>query len=275
MSNALEVIKILQNAGHKAFFVGGCVRDLLLKQEPEDFDIVTSAKPHEVADCFKNVCKVLEVGKNFGITMILLNNEQIEIATFREDHFSQESDGRHPDSVSFTDMEGDSNRRDFTINALFQDPLTKEVFDFHEGQKDLANRVLRFIGDPVKRIEEDKLRMLRAVRFACKGFILHSETLSAIQANAESIKEVSGERIREELFKILSVNPSLGLSLLKETDLLRFILPDVAALDGCKQDCIHHPEGDAFIHTCIVADLLKGEDPLLILAGILHGKLQA
>lgn len=263
------ILQILEAAGHTAVLAGGCVRDALLGVEPKDFDVATSALPVDVAAVLAlHGVKTIAVGQSYGVVIACQDGEQVEIATFRQD--GEYSDGRRPDSVEFADIVADSSRRDFTVNAMYQD-AAGQIHDFHGGKSDLENRILRTVGCPHARFAEDKLRMMRAVRFACKGFALAPELVEAVRANAAGILDVSSERIREELFKILaSADPRRGLELLNETGLLEHILPEVHRTIGCEQDCIHHPEGDVFEHSLIVVDMLKGESPELVLAGLLH-----
>ena len=223
---AIEVVKTLQTAGFEALFAGGCVRDSLLNIEPNDFDVATSATPDEVQQVFGNR-KTLAIGKSFGVITVLGPNPQlgIEVATFRRD--GGYSDGRRPDSVEFTDAREDALRRDFTINGMFFDPIAEQVIDFVDGQADLQRKVIRAIGVPQQRIEEDRLRMLRAVRFAATyGFELETETLRAIQKHAGDIDSVSPERIGTELRKMLGhANRSIAFDLLMKSTLWQQILP--------------------------------------------------
>ena len=157
---SIQIIEQLKKAGHEAYWAGGCVRDMLLGTEPKDFDIVTSAKPDEIEDLLE---KTIPIGKEFGVILAIQNGHNFEVATFRSD--AGYSDGRRPDAVEFTNAKEDAHRRDFTINALFYDPTTDEIFDYTDGQKDMKEKLVRFIGDPEERIKEDHLRLLRAVRF--------------------------------------------------------------------------------------------------------------
>jgi tRNA nucleotidyltransferase/poly(A) polymerase len=230
---ALDVVKKLRVAGYESLWAGGCVRDQLLKLEPKDYDVATSAKPEEIRELFGKR-RTLAIGASFGVITVLgpRSAGQIEVATFRTD--AAYSDGRHPDSVTFTNAEEDARRRDFTINGLFYDPVAEQVVDYVGGQADLADRLIRAIGDPDLRFGEDKLRMLRAVRFAATfGFRIEDETFGAIGKMAADITTVSAERIGGELRRmLLDANRRTALELLRETGLLAHVLPEVAALDA-------------------------------------------
>lgn len=226
---ARRVVKTLVARGHTAYLAGGCVRDLLLHRDPKDYDVATSAAPEIVEGAF---AKTVAVGKSFGVITVIGDNPavQVEVATFRHD--GPYSDGRHPDSVRFTNAEEDALRRDFTINALFLEPESGEVIDYVGGVRDLEAHVIRAVGDPAVRFHEDKLRLLRAVRFACAlGFDIDDETLEAVARMAPQVTVCSRERIREELHKILTnIGRGRALRLLIETGLLKAALPDVEAL---------------------------------------------
>jgi poly(A) polymerase len=226
---ALEITRKLRAAGFEALWAGGCVRDELLGIEPKDYDVATSATPDQIRDVFGRR-RTLPIGAAFGVVTVLGPRAagQIEVATFRTD--AAYSDGRHPDSVSFTDAEHDAQRRDFTINGLFFDPVENNVVDYVGGQEDLQRRLIRAIGDPRLRLGEDKLRMLRAVRFAATfNFAIDPETLRAIQEMASQITTVSAERIGMELRRILTgSNRVTALGLLRETRLLPHVLPEVS-----------------------------------------------
>jgi len=230
---AIGIIGKLQQAGHQALLAGGCVRDHLMGVEPKDYDVATSATPDQVQELFGHR-KTLAIGKSFGVITVLGPREagQVEVATFRSD--GGYSDGRRPDSVTFTDARNDALRRDFTINGMFLDPLTNQVHDYVNGSGDLEERIIRAIGDPEKRIEEDKLRMLRAVRFTARyGFELESNTADAVQRHAAEIGQVSGERIGAEMRRMLE-HRSRGEAarLLVECGLLPEILDDAELLTG-------------------------------------------
>ena len=253
--HALQVIRTLHEAGFHAFLVGGCVRDLLLGREPADYDVATDATPDDVMRIFP---KTYAVGAQFGVVLVAVNeNETVEVATFRSD--MGYSDGRHPDEVRFTKSpQEDVQRRDFTINGMLMDPLTGEVLDYVGGRKDLDDGILRAIGDPEKRFAEDKLRMLRAVRFASRfGYILERGTIEGIQKLAPQINQVSPERVRDELTKMLTEGRArLAFFMLYASRLMREVLPEIAAMKGVEQPPEFHPEGDVFIHTLLLLDNL-------------------
>lgn len=267
LTAATLVCRLLQKKGHQAVFAGGCVRDKLLGIEPHDFDIATSATPDEVQSVFPGG---KAVGKAFGVVLVKFSRHEFEVATFRTD--GEYSDGRRPDSVTFASMEEDALRRDFTINAIFFDPISNEFHDFVGGRDDIGNKILKFVGDPFERIEEDKLRMLRFCRFAGKfKFNLDSHSFDAVRAMSPQLHFVAPERIREEFMKMLALGTPRGvMEILFKTHLIHRIIPEVADLEGCNQDPVHHPEGDVLTHTLMVMDSVKDEDPILQLAALLH-----
>jgi hypothetical protein len=230
---ALEIVQKLRAAGFEALWAGGCVRDELLGLVPKDYDVATSATPDQIQDLFGRR-RTLAIGAAFGVVTVLGTRAagQIEVATFRTD--AAYSDGRHPDSVSFTDAEHDAQRRDFTINGLFYDPVARQVVDYVGGQNDLERRIVRAIGDPRLRFREDKLRLLRAVRFSATfDFEIEPGTLQAIREMAAEITSVSAERIGTEIRRMLvHANRSRAVRLLEEGGLLRHILPEVARLSA-------------------------------------------
>src|SRR6185295_1585440 len=232
---ALEIAQKLRAAGFEALWAGGCVRDELLGLTPKDYDVATSAKPEQIRDLFGRR-RTLPIGASFGVITVLGPREagQIEVATFRTD--AAYSDGRHPDSVTFTTAEHDAQRRDFTINGLFYDPIAQQVVDYVGGQQDLKAKILRAIGDPRLRLSEDKLRMLRAVRFAAAfNFAIDPDTLTAIQDMAPEINTVSAERIGIEIRRMLiDPNRASALKLLREANLLVQVLPEVADLSDAE-----------------------------------------
>lgn len=252
-TTARSVVQRLQRAGHVALYAGGCVRDQLRNVEPHDYDIATDARPEQVQALFP---RTVAVGASFGVIVVLEGGAEFQVASFRADGVY--IDGRRPESVTFSTPEQDAQRRDFTVNGLFFDPIAGKLIDYVGGQRDLAARVLRAIGDPAARFREDRLRMLRAVRFAATlGFDIERDTWRAVIKNASHIHEVSAERIREELVKIfLSPQRVRGFDLLDESGLLREILPEVEACKGCEQPPQFHPEGDVFVHTGIMLGLL-------------------
>lgn len=242
--NAKLICKILQNANHQAVIAGGAVRDMIMNLQPHDFDIATSTDPDTVASILKkNRFCVKEVGKAFGVVLAKMGDDEYEIATFRED--SKETDGRRPNSVTFSSMEEDAKRRDLTINAIFFDPISEKFFDFVGGKADIENKIIRFVGDPVERIKEDKLRMMRAVRFALKlGFEIDSDTFDAIKSNASKISVISPERINQELEKMFMIRkPSEMIDILLSSGILKEILPEVERLSRVPQEPKWHPEG--------------------------------
>lgn len=265
---ARGIVQRLHDAGYAALYAGGCVRDRLMGVEPHDYDIATDARPGQVQELFR---RTVAVGAHFGVIVVLDGSYEFQVATFRND--GQYLDGRHPATVSFSTPEQDAERRDFTINGLFFDPLADQLIDYVGGQRDLEARVLRAIGNPADRIREDRLRMMRAARFATTlGFEIDGATWRAVCENARHINEVSAERIREELMKILlSPRRVRGFDLLDESGLLREILPEVEALKGCEQPPQFHPEGDVFKHTRIMLDLLPAQvSGPLVLSVLLH-----
>jgi tRNA nucleotidyltransferase/poly(A) polymerase len=222
---AIKIIKRLQRGGFQALLAGGCVRDMLLRRRAKDHDVATNARPEDVIRLFK---RTLKVGAKFGVVIVLVDDQQVEIATFRTE--TGYADGRHPGSVEFTTAAEDAGRRDFTINGMFYDPLQKEVIDYVNGQADLKSRIVRTIGRPVDRFAEDYLRMLRAIRFSTQlGFAIESSTWSAICGNAKKIAKISGERIAVELEGILvHPNRAAGASMLIESGLAKVIFPGFA-----------------------------------------------
>jgi len=266
---ANRICGTLREAGHQAYLVGGCVRDLLLQREPEDFDIATDATPDRVQELFPGS---ITVGARFGVVIVVADAVQVEVATFRSDRGY--SDGRHPDSVVYSrSPEADVRRRDFTINGLLMDPQTKEVLDYVGGRADLAAGVVRAIGDPALRFAEDKLRMVRAVRFAARfGYAIDPATRSAIPPLAAEIRTVSAERLRDELTRLLTEGAARrGFELLEESNLLEPLLPEIARMRGVEQPPQFHPEGDVWIHTRLMLERLEpGSSPTLAWGALLH-----
>jgi poly(A) polymerase len=264
-----SISETLRRNGYQALLAGGCVRDLLLGRSPLDYDIATDALPDQVMPLFPGS---LAVGAQFGVVFIPGDGFKVEVATFRSD--GNYSDGRRPDQVVYTKSpEQDVKRRDFTINGLLMDPETGEVFDFVGGQADLKVGVIRAIGNPDRRFAEDKLRLMRAVRFAARfGFAIDPETFRAVQGHASEITVVSAERLRDELTKLLTEGAARqGLQLLDETGLLEQVLPEVAAMKGVKQPPQYHPEGDVWTHTLLMlTELPMGTAPTLAWGVLLH-----
>lgn len=252
---AQEVALRLRQAGHEAYLVGGCVRDRLLGREIHDRDLATDATPRQLLRLFPDA---VEVGAHFGVVLIRRGGEEVQVATYRSE--AGYRDGRHPDAVRFEkDVRSDLRRRDFTINALLEDPLTGEVIDPAGGLDDLRARVIRAIGEPRERFGEDHLRMLRAVRFAAElGFEIEPGTLEAIRELAPAIRRISAERLRDELSRILTgANPKRGFELLDATGLLDQVLPEVARMKGVEQPPEYHPEGDVWTHTLLMLGELR------------------
>jgi poly(A) polymerase len=253
---ARSLVERLRHAGHIAYWAGGCVRDLVRGKVPKDVDIATDARPEEVQQLFR---RTYAVGAHFGVIVVLENDFQFEVATFRSD--GAYLDGRHPAEVHFSSPEEDARRRDFTINGMFFDPPNDAVIDFVGGRADLSARMVRAIGDPGQRFAEDRLRLLRAIRFATVlEFEIEPATWGAIVNAAENIVTISAERIREELVRIfLSPQRLRGWDLLDASGLLKVVLPEVAALKGVQQPPQFHPEGDVFQHTRLMLSLLPND----------------
>ena len=267
-AGALGLTKRLVKAGFEAYWVGGCVRDARLGQAPSDYDIATDATPDEIERLFH---KTIPVGKQFGVMMVLEDGHEYQVATFRAE--GGYTDGRRPGSVRFTNAREDALRRDFTINGVFYDPLADETHDWVGGRADLEARCIRTIGDPAKRFGEDRLRLLRAVRFAAQlGFEIEPGTFAAVQQNAAAIGEVSAERIRDELLKLFRPpHAACGLDLLHESRLLPEVLPELAATIGCEQLPEYHPEGDVFTHIRLMLSQLPADgDTTLIWSVLMH-----
>jgi poly(A) polymerase len=267
-----RIIRTLCEHGHQAYLVGGCVRDLLLGREPADYDVTTDATPDEVMRIFP---ETYAVGAQFGVVLVPLRDaggNTIEVATFRSDIGS--SDGRHPDQVRFSkSAQEDVERRDFTVNGLLFDPIKNEVLDFVGGRRDLDAGIIRTIGRPELRFAEDKLRMQRAVRFAARfGYTIEPATFAAIQKLAAGIQQVSRERVRDELTKMLTEGHARqAFLLLDETGLLREVLLEISAMKGVQQPPEFHPEGDVFVHTLLLLEELPHPcSPTLAWGALLH-----
>lgn len=265
---SLAVIRKLVHHGHRAFWVGGCVRDELLGRPVKDRDVATSARPHEVLGIFPDARLV---GKRFGVVVVRDGPDQVEVATLRKE--AGYSDGRRPDQVMFTsDPEVDARRRDFTVNTLLQDPLSGTRLDFVGGREDLERRLIRAVGEPLERFAEDRLRMLRAVRLAASlDFEIESGTLMAIRQKAATITEVAAERTRQELSRILTEgHAKRGFELLDASGLLGPLLPEVKAMQGVEQPPEYHPEGDVWIHTMLMLESLRNRSVTLAWGVLLH-----
>ncbi|HEY3931063.1 MAG TPA: CCA tRNA nucleotidyltransferase [Verrucomicrobiae bacterium] len=258
---AKEIVACLQHAGFAAFWVGGCVRDFLLGREPDDFDIATDAKPEQVEKLFK---RTVAVGRKFGVMIVVEGGHQFQVATFRAEMEYQ--DGRRPEKIIFANAEADASRRDFTVNGLFYDSLTKKIHDWVGGEKDLRAKIIRTIGKPEERFGEDHLRLLRAVRFAAQlNFEIEPKTFVAIKKLAPKIKLISAERIRDELLKLFSPpHAARGLTLLRDSGLLEHILPELAATISCEQSPDYHPEGTVFEHIKLMLEKLPPDSNELL-----------
>jgi len=281
--HATDIVRTLRESGHQAYLVGGCVRDLLLGHDPADYDVATDATPQQVMEIFP---QTFAVGAQFGVVLVPLPKHEsgasavgpdekvpvVEVATFRSD--MGYSDGRHPDEVRFSgDPQEDVRRRDFTINGLLLDPVTNEVLDFVGGREDLQAGIVRTIGEPEHRFSEDKLRMLRAVRFAARlDYKIDPVTLAAIQRLAAQIHQVSRERVRDELTKMLTEGHARpAFELLDKSGLLKEVLPEISAMKGVEQPPQFHPEGDVFVHTMLLLEKLPaGCSPTLVWGALLH-----
>lgn len=264
---AVSIAKRLTDSGCTAYFAGGCVRDFVMGRTPEDYDIATTATPKTVEELFE---KTVPIGKQFGVILVIAEGVPFEVATFRAE--GEYRDGRHPSRVVFSTPEQDAKRRDFTVNGLFFDPLSSKIIDFVDGVRDIESKIIRTIGNPADRFEEDKLRLLRAVRFSTNlGFRIESQTWAAIQTMAAKISGVSMERIREELIKLFTrQNAGGGLEMLSDSGLLKVILPEVEAMKGVSQSSEFHPEGDVFVHTKLVMNKLENPSTVLAFSALLH-----
>jgi tRNA nucleotidyltransferase/poly(A) polymerase len=265
---AADIVRRLRAAGHEAYLAGGCVRDRLLGRAPLDWDVATSARPEAVRALFP---RTVPVGVQFGVILVVEDGARFEVATFRSD--DAYVDGRRPSAVHFGSAQDDAGRRDFTINALFEDPLTGEVHDFVGGVADLHAGVIRAIGDAGARIAEDRLRMLRAVRFAARlGFRIEPATQAAIVAAAPTLGDIAAERVGDEVVKILTEGGARrGFELLAETGLLPVVLPEVDRMRGVAQSPDYHPEGDVWQHTLLLLQQLPAGAPeTLALGALLH-----
>ena len=251
---ARKIAERLRDRGHIAYFAGGCVRDMVRGLTPKDYDIATDARPENVQALFP---RTYAVGAHFGVIIVLEDGFQFEVATFRSDEAY--IDGRHPSAVQFSSPEEDARRRDFTINGMFLDPASNKVIDLVGGQADIGAKLVRAIGEPAQRLAEDRLRTLRAVRFATAlDYQIDKRTWDALVASASSINQISGERIRDEVVRIfLSSNRVRGWDLLDASGLMSAILPELQAMKGVLQPEQFHPEGDVFVHTRLMLSLLR------------------
>ncbi len=266
-AGALEIVRRLQARGFRALWAGGCVRDMLMGQVPRDYDIATNADLQQVIGIFPHA---QVVGAHFGVVIVRLGDYHYEVARFRRD--LAYSDGRHPDGVVFVDEEEDARRRDFTINGMFYDPAADVVLDYVGGQADLKKNMIRTIGDPHARFCEDRLRMLRAIRFACRyHWPLEDKTREAIGTLSASIASISFERVRDEVVKILTEGGApLGVRWLIDLGLMAVFMPEVVAMDGVPQPPQFHPEGDVLTHTLIMLGLMRDPSVELAMGVLLH-----
>jgi putative nucleotidyltransferase with HDIG domain len=264
---ARHIVQTLRDHSFTAYLAGGCVRDHLLGVEPKDFDVATNARAEVVQRIFPNT---VPVGVQFGVVLVVDDGIPCEVATFRSDGVYL--DGRHPTSVHFGNAQEDAQRRDFTINGMFYDPLTEEIIDDVSGQEDLRAGIIRAIGDPYARFAEDRLRMLRAVRLAARlDFTIAPDTFAAIQNLAPTIGDIAWERIGDEMIKILTERGAKrAFELLSESRLLNAVLPEIEAMRGVEQSPDFHPEGDVFVHTLLLLDKLDQPTETLALGALLH-----
>ncbi len=267
LEKAVAIVKRLRENGYESYLAGGCVRDMLLDKPPQDYDITTSAKPGVVAEIFP---QTVPVGAQFGVMLVVIDGEPFEVASFRHD--GPYLDGRHPSEVRYGSLQEDILRRDFTINGMVYDPIEERVIDLVEGKKDLERRSIRAIGNALERFAEDRLRMVRAVRFAAGlDFTIEENTLAAIRGLAPTIGRISWERIGEEVTRILTEGGARrGFELLDATGLLAEIMPEVAAMKGVEQSPDYHPEGDVFTHTMLLLSHLQAPEETLAYGCLLH-----
>jgi len=265
--NAVAVVRRLREAGFEALLAGGCVRDEILGRVPKDYDVATDAPAGRVLELFPGS---LPVGVQFGVVLVASGGHRVEVATFRRDGVYLDS--RHPATVSFGSAREDAVRRDFTINGMFLDPIADRVIDYVGGRDDLARGVVRAIGDPAARLDEDKLRMLRAVRLSARlGFVIEPATWDAIRREAALIDRIAFERIGEEIRLILCEGAARrGFELLHASGLLAAVIPELTTMVGVEQTPLHHPEGDVWTHTLLVIEQLQNPTETLALGALLH-----
>jgi putative nucleotidyltransferase with HDIG domain len=265
--NAKDIVLKLRKAGHGAFYAGGCVRDMVMGHKPVDYDIATSAIPDDVVKMFP---RTVEVGAKFGVVLVIQNGHSYEVATFRSEN--SYTDGRRPDHVEFTTYQEDVVRRDFTINGLLYDPVEEKIIDLVDGVRDIDHEIVRTIGKPEKRFQEDKLRMVRALRFAARfDFEIEKKTFDAVKKLSSKITEVSWERIGEELTKMFTdPNPEVAFDLLHQSGIMKHILPEVEQMAGVEQPEKFHPEGDVLEHTRLALKLLESPDDVTAFAVLFH-----
>jgi len=266
-TKALKIVKTLSDAGFKAYWAGGCVRDMIMGLQPHDYDIATDARPDQVIKLFE---KTVQVGASFGVIKVLYDSHEFEVATFRSDGIY--IDGRHPEEVHFSQEKEDALRRDFTINGLFYDTSRGKIIDYVNGRQDIKDGIIRTINDPKERFSEDRLRLIRSVRFAAKfGYQIEKETYQALKEMAMSISEVSAERIREEFIKMITgPNPAKCIQMLDEVGMLKVFLPEVVAMKGVRQPEEFHPEGDVWEHTLLMMKNMSKPGIELAMGILLH-----
>jgi len=263
-----ELCEAIQKKGFLAYWAGGAVRDRLLGHRLHDIDIATSARPEEILPLFE---RSILVGESFGVARVPFEDFWFEVATFRTE--GRYLDGRHPESVSYSqNPETDALRRDFTLNALFYDPVRDETHDYVNGREDIEAKLIRCVGDPLERFREDRLRLLRAIRFAGEvDFHIEEKTWDALVAEAPNIHEISAERIRDEILRMLTqTRPSKSLGLMSDSGLLRELLPEIERMKGVEQPPEFHPEGDVFVHTLLMLDLMENPSEELALGVLFH-----
>ncbi|HLN87565.1 MAG TPA: CCA tRNA nucleotidyltransferase, partial [Candidatus Limnocylindrales bacterium] len=266
-ASAIFIVQRLRQEGYQAYLAGGCVRDMLLGKTPQDYDITTNARPEQIQTIF---AETISVGAQFGVILVLVDRQPFEVASFRHD--GPYLDGRHPSQVRYGSLEEDIQRRDFTINGMIYDPLDDRIIDLVDGRSDLARRIIRAIGNPIARFAEDRLRMIRAVRFAASlKFDIDPQTFAAIEQLAASVTQISWERIGDEVTRILTEGGARrGFELLDQCGLLTVLLPEVAAMKGTAQSPDYHPEGDVFTHTLLLLSHLDSPSETLAYGCLLH-----
>jgi tRNA nucleotidyltransferase (CCA-adding enzyme) len=264
---AVAIVKRLRQEGFESYLAGGCVRDFLLNKAPQDYDITTSARPEDVQRIFP---RTIPVGAQFGVILVMSDGHSFEVASFRFD--GPYLDGRRPSQVRYGTLQEDIFRRDFTINGLVYDPIEDRLIDLIGGKKDLERRCIRAIGNPRERFDEDRLRMVRAIRFAASlNFEIDSATMDAIKQSAATITQISWERIGEEITRILTEGGARrGFELLDETGILKVVLPEIEQMKGVEQGSEHHPEGDVFKHTLLTLSHLEAPSESLAYGCLLH-----
>lgn len=265
--SAVSIVQRLRGEGYEAYLAGGCVRDMLLRKEPQDYDITTAARPEDVQRIF---LQTVPVGAQFGVILVLIDGALFEVASFRHD--GPYLDGRHPSHVRYGSLEEDVRRRDFTINGMIYDPVDDRVIDLVDGQKDLERGMIRAIGNPHARFEEDRLRMIRALRFAASlKFDIEAATFEAIRQLAATVTQISWERIGDEVTRILTEGGARrGFELLDESGLLAVLLPEIVAMKNTAQSPDYHPEGDVFQHTMLLLSHLESPSETLAYGCLLH-----